>query len=354
MALKLFNRQKESRNAAAVLKNSTPQERAAARVAAWAPKRPQLPLDFEPAVAEPLDADPLRAMLQLGRCNVVLKDREVWQQHEDGPALIEEAARRLEECMALVPAGVVTIPQTLSAQPGEEEEDVEVAPLLLDVHAVTNARYQKFVDAGGYEDLDLWPEDIWPHLIELHDQTDKPGPRYWRDGRHDRRQADHPVVGVSWYEASAYARWIGQRLPTEAEWQMTASWHIKSSADILRRFPWGDAMDVTRCNIWLTGYAGTVPVDEFPDGAAPNRVLQLIGNVWEWTASEFNAVDDAGNMVFGEMPMFTIRGAAFDTYFESQANAEFRTGQISLARAHNVGFRCAMDLSDATWLRNSE
>ncbi len=339
MALKLFTRQKENAQA--------PRRK---RPRSNGPATSKQPAPYEAAPVEPLQSDPLRAMLQLERYSALLRDREVLRQHEGGKRLIEEASARLEEMMALVPNGIVTVPQTLGAQPGEAEEDVEVEPFLLDVHTVTNARFQKFVDAGGYDDLDLWAEDIWPHLIELHDQTDKPGPRYWRDGRHDQRLSDHPVVGISWYEACAYARWIGQRLVTEAEWQMAASWHIKSSADILRRFPWGDAMDVAKCNIWLTGMGDTCPVDDFPSGAAPNRVLQLIGNVWEWTDTGFTMMDDHGNAVFGEMPMYAIRGAAFDTYFESQAVSEFRSGQISLARAHNVGFRCAMDIAEACWL----
>ncbi|RJP30760.1 MAG: hypothetical protein C4547_16315 [Phycisphaerales bacterium] len=340
MALKLFSRQKEAANPPSRPPSSPPQ--------ATPPKK----VSFEPAPQEVFPDDPLLAMLQMERFSVLVHDRDVTLQHADGTAILQEAISRLESQLALVPHGIVNVPRTLGARPGEDEEDVEVKPYLLAIHTVTNAQFQKFVDAGCYEDLKLWPEDIWPHLIELHDQTDRPGPRYWREGRHDRRLSDHPVVGISWYEARAYAKWVGLRLPTEAEWQMAASWHIKSSADILRRFPWGDAMDATRCNIWLSGRGGTCPVDAYPEGAAPNRVLQLVGNVWEWTSTEFQITDDDGNEVFGEMPMYTIRGAAFDTYFEAQATAEFRTGQISLARAHNVGFRCAMDLSQAVWLND--
>lgn len=240
--------------------------------------------------------------------------------------------------------------QTLGAQPGGAEEDVEVAPFLLDIYCVTNARYQKFVDSGGYDALDFWPEEIWPHLIELKDLTGQPGPRYWREGRHDRKLSEHPVVGVSWYEAQAYALWIGQRLPTEAEWQMAASWHIKSSADLMRRFPWGDSMDNARCNIWSSRFGTTVPVDRYPKGVAPNQVRQLVGNVWEWTDTEYLVTDDDGRPIIGEMPMHVIRGGAFDTYFETQATNYFRTGQLALARVHNTGFRCAMDLSEATWM----
>jgi len=267
-----------------------------------------------------------------------------------GIAALEEAKCALEQSMALVPAGSVTISKTLSAQPGSAEQDIDVEPFLLDVHCVTSARFQKFVDAGGYDALEFWPEEIWPHLIELKDVTGQPGPRFWRNGRHDVRLAEHPVVGVSWYEAQAYALWIGQRLPTEPEWQMAASWHIRSSADVMRRFPWGDAMDAGRCNIWASRHAATVPVDEYANGAAPNHVRQLVGNVWEWTDSEYAITDDEDRTIVGEMPMNVIRGAAFDTYFETQATNYFRTGQIALARAHNTGFRCAMELSEASWI----
>ena len=339
MVLKLFSRPKDK------VESPRTEDRA---VAESVPAKPVAV--YKPAPVENAESDPLRAMLLQERFATLLRGRELLEQHCDAKALTEQAVARLEQSMALVPQGIVTMTQTLSAAPGDAEEDVEIAPFLLDTHAVTNARFQKFVDGGGYEDLELWPEDIWPHLIEMQDATGKTAPRFWRGGRHDHPLSDHPVVGVSWFEANAYARWIGQHLPTEAQWQMASSWHIKSSADILRRFPWGDGMDVSKCNIWATGRGSTSSVNDFPTGAAPNRVLQLIGNVWEWTTTEFEMIDDDGNLVFGEMPMFAIRGGAYDTYFESQVVSDFRTGQISLARAHNVGFRCAMDLSDADWL----
>ncbi|MFQ5413318.1 MAG: formylglycine-generating enzyme family protein [Phycisphaerae bacterium] len=306
--------------------------------------------DHHPAPRESFSDDPLKRLHQQGRHAVILRDEKRWREHHGGGAVVDAATAELEERMAFVPAGRVNISQALNDQPGAPEEETDIQPFLLDTHPVTNLRYQRFVDSGGYDELDYWPEDIWPHLIELKDQTDQPGPRFWRNGRHDERFATHPVVGVSWYEAQAYALWIGQRLASEAEWQMAASWHIKSSADIFRRFPWGDSMDNTRCNIWSSRHRGTVAVDEYPTGAAPNGVLQLIGNVWEWTDTDFSIVDEENQPIVGEMPMHVIRGASFDTYFETQATALFRTGQIALARSHNTGFRCAMDLEQATWM----
>ncbi len=306
--------------------------------------------EFVPAPREALDADPLRRLYQQGRFNVILNDEALWRSHPGGAAILQEVKKELEQRMALVPAGTVGLPQTLSGQPGGPEKEVEVAPFLLCCHPVTNARYQRFVDAGGYDDLDCWPEEIWPHLIELKDLTGHPGPRFWRNGRHDARMADHPVVGVSWYEAQAYGIWIGQRLPTEAEWQMAASWHIKSSADLMRRFPWGDSLDITRCNIWSSRLGTTAPVTAYAKGSAPNHVTQLVGNVWEWADDEFGVTDDAGRAIVGEVAMHVVRGGAFDTYFETQATSFFRTGQLALARPLNTGFRCAMDLGDAPWI----
>ncbi len=308
---------------------------------------------YQPSAYEPVDGDPLKRMVQQGRHNAVVRDEAKWLTHPGGPEAIAQAKGELEQRMALVPAGSVTISQTLTADIGGAEIDLPVEPFLLDVHTVTNARFQRFVDAGGYDALEFWPEEIWPHLIELKDLTGMPGPRFWRNGRHDIRLSDHPLVGASWYEAQAFALWIGQRLPTEAEWQMAASWHLNSTSDLLRRFPWGDALNSEKCNLWSSRRNRSAPVHEYPNGAAPNHVLQLVGNVWEWTDTEFQAVDDGGRPVVGEMPMHVVRGGAFDTYFESQATSSFRTGQLALSRSHNTGFRCAMDLHEAVWITGS-
>ncbi len=331
MALKLFSKNKKP----AAETSSAP---------APAEARRELGKSYQPADLEPLHPDPLRRLYQQQRYAVIVAQQDHWETTAEGQNVVAVAERKLEEEIALVPSGYAAVPQTLDDAPGCPEKEIDVAAFLLSVYPVTNSRFQRFVDAECYDDLELWPEEIWPHLIELHDLTGKPGPRYWVEGRHDRRFADHPVVGVSWYEAVAYAKWVGLRLPTEAEWQMAASWRIKSEADVFRRFPWGDAMDYRRCNTWGAGLGRTVPVNEFEAGRAPNGVQQLIGNVWEWTASELEVTDPQGRVVIGEMPMKVIRGGAYDTYFDTQATSSFRTGQILLARAHNAGFRCALDV----------
>jgi iron(II)-dependent oxidoreductase len=274
---------------------------------------------------------------------MVVSNRERWAQRADVDGAIDEATREVRRRFAVVPEGFTTLPLSVREIPGAPEIDLEVQPYRLAIHPVTNADYQYFVDAGGYGELELWPRDLWPQLPGFVDLSGRQAPRRWREGRHDRRLANHPVVGVCYYEAAAYARWAGYRLPTEAEWQMAASWRLRSLAHLPRRFPWGDALDTRRCNVWATGLGATAPVDAYPDGAAPNGVQQLIGNVWEWTSSDYDVTDDYGSPVVGDMPMKSVRGGAFDTYFPAQAASTFRTGLAALARANNAGFRCAID-----------
>lgn len=300
--------------------------------------------DFEPAPEIRLCEDPLEQCIQLERFGTILTHPKRCQDHPKGRQIFSQAHQAVDDQFALVPEGYVSLPRTVNDFPGCPELSFETQPFLLARCAVTNEQYQKFVDGGGYSNLDYWPKDIWPHLIDFVDLTGQPAPRFWRNGRHDRRFSDHPVVGICHYEAAAFARWAGYRLPSEAEWQMAASWRIRSSAQVLRRYCWGDAMDTQRCNVFSSFIGHTVPVDSYPGGAAPNGVLQLIGNVWEWTNSDFEIQDDEGRIVVGDMVMKSIRGGAFDTYFAVQTTSFFRTGLAGLMRTHNVGFRCAMDI----------
>ena len=300
--------------------------------------------DFIPAEELTLHQDPLQQCMELERYGMVLAQRSKWADHPEFDSICKSAIAAIDKALAIVPEGYASLSQTVGASPGGLEADIETKPFMLARHTVTNAQFQKFVDAGGYDNLDIWPKDVWPHLIDFRDLTDCLAPRYWRKGRGDKRLANHPVVGISYYEVAAYCRWSGFELPSEAQWQMAASWRLQSCAQVMHRYSWGDAMDTNRCNIWNSGVGTTVPVDEYKSGAAPNGVLQLIGNVWEWTSSDFSVVDDDGRQVVGDMLMKAIRGGAFDTYFARQATSHFRTGLPSLARVHNVGFRCATDI----------
>jgi iron(II)-dependent oxidoreductase len=224
---------------------------------------------------------------------------------------------------------------------------VQVQHFLLDRYPVTNRAFYEFVAAGGYEQVALWDESIWPAVLDFVDQTGEPGPRYWREGCYLEDLENHPVVGVSWFEATAYARWLGKRLPTSAEWVKAGSWPVKlSDARVQRRYPWGETMDRSRANLWGSGPGTTVPVDAMAEGVSVGGVYQLIGNVWEWNSADFRGEGmGPGNLVL-DVPMKSIRGGAFDTYFDNQASCHFQSGEPAMARKHNVGFRCAVGVCD--------
>jgi iron(II)-dependent oxidoreductase len=156
---------------------------------------------------------------------------------------------------------------------------------------VTSGEYMRFVEERGYERREFWTEEGWA----CREKEGWQCPLYWRrEGGAwvERRMFDevelrveHPVTGVSWFEAEAYAKFVGQRLPTEAEWEKAASWDASSGSK--RRHAWGDdEPDDTRANfgrrLWSTSPAG-----HYPRGASPYGCLDMTGNVWEWTSTPF-------------------------------------------------------------------
>ncbi|HEV7893767.1 MAG TPA: SUMF1/EgtB/PvdO family nonheme iron enzyme [Pyrinomonadaceae bacterium] len=171
---------------------------------------------------------------------------------------------------------------------------------------VTINEFARFVWEGGYGRREFWTDEGWAW-------KEKEGwtlPLYWREipnvdpedgddvefygwavrGMFGEDLADlsnHPVTGVSFYEAEAYARFACKRLPTEAEWEKAASWDAHGNTK--RRFAWGDEEpDPTRCNYGMN-FWGTTPVGSFHAGASPYGCLDMSGNVWEWTSTPFEA-----------------------------------------------------------------
>jgi iron(II)-dependent oxidoreductase len=285
-------------------------------------------------------------MLAHGRYALLLRRQLV---SNLAPEQFHAARESLERQMSLVPEGDVTLG-------GIEKDDEEsesgtvfhVGGLFLDRYAVTNREYRQFVANGGYEQMAIWDPQIWPAVLDFVDTTGTPGPRFWKNGRYAPGEDHRPVVGVSWYEASAYARWVGKRLPSEAEWVKAGSWPVPISASqqVHRKFPWGETMDHERCNLWGSGLGHTVPVTEYASGVSVGGAYQLIGNVWEWTTGNFGTGECSGRDLTLPVPMKSIHGGAFDTYFEHQATCQFQSGESPLSRKHNIGFRCALSICD--------
>lgn len=287
-------------------------------------------------------------LLRQGRVALLLRPQLTASVHEKH---LQHAQDVLDETMSLVPGGDVAM-HSRWVETGHQEMSagrtcVHVDSVFLDRYAVSNRDYQNFVAAGGYEQMDLWEAAIWPAMVELVDLSRQPGPRYWSDGKYPEQLAEHPVVGISWYEASAYARWIGKRLPTDAEWVKAGVWPVGTGGmPQQRRYPWGDMFDRSLANVWGSRGNATAPVDEYPAGTSVGGIYQLSGNVWEWTTTSWGAWEPPSKKTETTVPMRSLRGGAFDTYFDNQATCQFQSGDDPLARRHNVGFRCALSWSD--------
>jgi iron(II)-dependent oxidoreductase len=267
----------------------------------------------------------------------------------------------LDESMAIVPQGVVLMrARCFEDLEGEDalrgERLVQAEGFFLDRFPVTNGQYQLFVDHGGYEQMSLWEEAIWPAVLGFTDQTGQSGPRYWHNGKFPPGKEDHPVVGICWYEAAAFARWVGKRLPTDPEWVKAGSWPVAAEGGkpVQRKHPWGDAMDRRLVNLWGNCINDTVPVTASPGSTSVGGVQQLVGNVWEWTSSNFGQWEPPGKKIETTTPLKSIRGGAFDTYFDTQAQCQFQSGDSPLARKHNIGFRCALGFCDVVLAHGGE
>ena len=170
------------------------------------------------------------------------------------------------------------------------EHPVEVAPFSISKTAVTNAEFLDFVDAGGYRARELWSSPGWV----WREKAAAEHPLYWKceDGAWSERFFDGwgplreraPVVHVGWYEAEAYCTWARRRLPSEAEWECAAS--TAPNVPGKRLFPWGDDLDSLAANLGFNS-CGAVDVDAYPQGDSGWGCRQMLGNVWEWTASAF-------------------------------------------------------------------
>ena len=317
------------------------------------PVRPQRPKKPKSGAQDSL----VDQMVAQGRVALLLRPQIAANLSE---ADLQKAQEALDNAMAMVPEGQVALrPRCYDFLNNESAERTErliqVEGLFLDRYAVTNSQYLEFVTAGGYEQMSLWDEALWPAVLTFIDRTGQPGPRFWENGAFPAGKDDHPVVGITWYEAGAYARWAGKRLPTDAEWVKAASWPVFANTDrpVQRRYPWGDAMDRRLTNIWGSGLDTTAPVHAFDGGASANGVLQLVGNVWEWTSTTFGTWEPPPRKIETQMPLKSIRGGAFDTYFETQVHTQFQSGENPLARKHNVGFRCALGFCDVVHMTNS-
>lgn len=271
------------------------------------------------------------------------------------------------EGMVQIPGGTYTIGIDRSDLPENNFEvgdftrpyTVEIDPFYIDRHPVTNEEYDEFVDAIEETDHKYChpgePEDKDHRRNTLHD--DRVGP-------------DHPVAGIDWYDAYAYAKWAGKDIPIEEEWEIAAR---GTSGNV---FPWGDTFDPDRLNwagrsfdeefdSWgewqdviyeadrMEGIPSTIttPVDEFPEGASEFGVMDMVGNVWEYTKTNYYSRQEMfpvfghgqrkahTNLIEGPDAFPTTRGGTWSSIPEMTTTV-YRSSDLMTDRHNEIGFRC--------------
>ncbi|MEU5579324.1 ergothioneine biosynthesis protein EgtB [Streptomyces huasconensis] len=260
----------------------------------------------------------------------------------------------------LVPGGPFTMGTSTEPWALDNERPAHrrlVPPFFIDTTPVTNAAYQRFIDDGGYEEIRWWSPAGWAMVR----QNQLRAPLFWRreGGQWLRRRfgtvepvpADEPVLHVSWYEADAYARWAGRRLPSEEEWEKAA--RHDPVTDRSRRYPWGDADPTPEHANLGQRHLRPAPAGSYPMGESPFGVRQLIGDVWEWTSSDFLPYPGFAAFPYREYSdVFfggdykVLRGGAFSVDAVA-CRGTFRNWDHPVRRQIFSGFRTARDAGPA-------
>jgi ergothioneine biosynthesis protein EgtB len=222
----------------------------------------------------------------------------------------------------------------------------------IDKALVTNGDYLEFIREGGYQNFRWWFSEGWEVVNRDHWRA----PLYWElsDGEWMVREfsglhpvtakLEEPVSHVSYFEASAFAKWKGKRLPTEAEWEKAACYSGRK-----HDFPWGDERpDTAKANLFENGYWSVAPVGSFPEGVSASGCHQMIGDVWEWTTSDYvpypgfkSEFDEYNDKWFVNQKV--LRGGSYATP-QLHIRSTYRNFFHAHERWMTSGFRCAKDL----------
>jgi iron(II)-dependent oxidoreductase len=253
----------------------------------------------------------------------------------------------------IVEATIGTDDRTRAYDNERPRHPVHVAPYWIDRSPVTNEQFLAFMTDGCYRRPELWTAAGRAWLEE----TKAESPKYWwrEAGQWLRRSMDQiappvpdePVIHVCYHEAEAFARWAGKRLPTEAEWEIAASWD-PATGDA-RPYPWGERAPArNEANLDQLAF-NVAPIGAYPENVSPLGCYGMIGDVWEWTSTDFNGYPGFGafpypeySEVFFGTEYKVLRGGSWATRPGAMRNT-FRNWDYPIRRQIFSGFRCARD-----------
>jgi formylglycine-generating enzyme required for sulfatase activity len=183
---------------------------------------------------------------------------------------------------------------------GPSNQPVWLPAYYLDVHPVSNADYARFVAATGHTP-----------------------PQHWTDGQYPEAIAHHPVVFVTWNDATAYAEWAGKTLPSNQQWEKAAR---GTRGNV---YPWGDQPTPAKCNVRENGVGTTTPVDCYQSGVSPYGVYDMCGNIWEWCSTQ------------SKPGRHELKGGAWTSPFNRATPSSFNDAAATMCD-DDTGFRCAV------------
>ena len=231
---------------------------------------------------------------------------------------------------------------------------VDVAPFWIGRVPVTSRQWSEFIADGGYKRSDLWSARGWEHRIE----ADLERPKFWsaagtrrRFGIEEDVPPDEPVQHICYFEAEAFAKWSGARLPTEIEWEKACAWD--PAANARRPWPWGASPPTAE--LANLGGHGLRPAEAgaYPRGASAYGVEQMIGDVWEWTSSDFTGWPGFTPMIYRRYsePFFggdykVLRGGSW-AVAAPVIRPSYRNWDHPIRRQIFTGLRLAWDAGDA-------
>jgi iron(II)-dependent oxidoreductase len=275
------------------------------------------------------------------------------------PVPVAPAERPDPGAMVRFPGGRVTVGTDDRSQAYDNERPahaVELAPFWIDAAPVSNGDFLAFMQDGGYQRPELWNDEGFAWIS----QQGITAPKAWRRGDGDWTERffdrvrpldpDRPVCHVCYWEADAFARWAGKRLPTEFEWEAAATWDPVAGSR--QAYPWGDEPATPeRANVDALTF-DTAPLWSYPGNVSPVGCYGMIGDVWEWTSTDFHGYPgyetfpypEYSEVFFGD-EYKVLRGGSFATR-TGAIRSTFRNWDYPIRRQIFAGFRCARDAGE--------
>jgi iron(II)-dependent oxidoreductase len=281
------------------------------------------------------------------------------QLRQGPPVLLQRkalpAGRAVEPDRVFVAGGRFTLGVDATTEPTSLDNErpahtVDVAPFWIGRVPVSNRQWGEFIGDRGYHRQELWSARGWAHRIEAGLER----PKFWspdgtrrRFGVEEEVPADEPVQHVCYFEAEAFATWSGGRLPTEMEWEKACAWDPATC--MRRKWPWGSApLTDQLANLGGAGLR-PAPVGAYPGGASAYGAEQMIGDVWEWTSSDFAPWPGFTPMIYRDysQPFFdgnykVLRGGSW-AVARSTIRPSFRNWDYPIRRQIFTGVRLAWD-----------